>query len=152
VYLARVTNLRTETDMRPYLTAVLGVVLFGIACDRESPTDVPLKTPAAVGTPSFAAGGGNKPTSGYEIKSFASNIAGGFLGVIEVYCPAGKRALGGGFKVGGGAPLSAPDVAIYESTPRVTDPNQGTDGWRVEAMNRTGETRLIEAWVICAPI
>jgi hypothetical protein len=151
VYLARVTNLRMESHMRPYITAVLGVVLFGIACDRESPTDVPLKTPAAVGAPSFAAGGGNKPTSGYEIVKDSINIVSGNQGAIEAFCPTGKRALGGGFKVGGGALINDTDVAIYESAPRVTGVG-GTDGWRVEAMNRTADARWIQSWVVCAPI
>ena len=139
--------------MRSYITAGLAIALVAIACDRETPTDVQLKTPSvAVGTPSFAAGGGKPaPSSGYEIKSNPMSVASGSLGVVEVFCTAGKRALGGGLKVGGGASLNGPDVAIYESTPRVTGVD-GTDGWRIEAMNRTAETRTIEAWVICATI
>ena len=119
-------------------------------CDRESPGDVAapvLRTEVAPG-PSFAVGSG-KPTSSYEIKSQGLDVASGNLGVVEVLCSTGKRALGGGLKVGGGALIDGPDVALYESTPRVTS---GTDGWRVEAMNRTADTRRIEAWVICATI
>ena len=127
------------------------VIALVIGCDNESPTDI--ATPAPHTTPppapAFAAAAGKPSTSTYEIKSAGLDVASGNLGVVEVLCPSGKRALGGGHKVGGGALIDGPDVALYESTPRVTG---GTDGWRIEAMNRTADTRRIEAWVICAAI
>lgn len=132
------------------LAASLSILAAG--CDHESPTDVAAvehraKPPVA---PTFAAAAAAKPSaSSYEIRTAGSDVASGFLGVVEVLCPAGKRALGGGHKVGGGALIDGPDVALYESAPRVTT---GTDGWRVEAMNRTADTRRIEAWVVCATI
>ena len=119
-------------------------------CDRESPTDVATPTvrvtPVA---PSLAVTQGKPSTSSYEIRTSGSDVGSGTLGVLEVLCPAGKRALGGGHKVGGGALIDGPDVAVYESTPRVTT---GTDGWRLEAMNRTADTRHIDVWVVCAAI
>ena len=130
------------------LIAAIAVALV-IGCDRESPTDVVV--PAVRANPPAApalADGGSKPST-YEIRSAGLDVVSGNLGVVEVLCPAGKRALGGGHKVGGGALIDGPDVALYESTPRVTS---GTDGWRVEAMNRTADTRFIEAWVVCAAI
>lgn len=137
--------------MRTPITVALGAILVGVACSQDGPTDVQHKAPpTAVGSPSFAAGGGgNKPPSGYEIQSFGIDVVSGNQGVVEVLCPSGKRALGGGFKIGGGPQIGDADVAIYESTPRVTS---GTDGWRIESMNRSSITRTVEAWVICAPI
>jgi hypothetical protein len=43
--------------------------------------------------------------------------------------------------------VACSDVVVYESAPRVTS---GTDGWRIEAVNRTADERIIEAWVVCA--
>jgi hypothetical protein len=137
--------------MRAPITLALSAIIVSVACNQDGPTDVQRKTPAAgvVGAPSFAAGGGNKPVSGYEIKSAAVDVISGNSGGLEVYCSAGKRALGGGFRMVDGALINDTDVAIYESSPRVTG---GTDGWRVDIMNRTAITRTVEAWVICAPI
>jgi hypothetical protein len=125
------------------------VVALVIGCDRESPTDVaaPAVQASAPAAPAFAVSAGMPSNSSYEIKSAGLDVASGNLGVVEVLCSAGKRALGGGHKIGGGALIDGPAVALYESTPRVTG---GTDGWRVEAMNCTADTRRIEAWVVCA--
>jgi hypothetical protein len=138
--------------MRTPITLALSAILVGVACNQDGPTDVQRKAPAAavVGAPSFAVGG-NKPITGYEIRKDSLDAGVGGQTVVEVYCPAGKRALGGGFKVGGGAQINDGDVAIYESTPRVTAAGQ-TDGWRVEAVNRSSIVRQIQSWVICAPI
>jgi hypothetical protein len=133
-----------------FLAAIAIALLAG--CDRESPGDVAapvLRTDVPAGPALAVSAGKPTTTSSYEIRSQGLDVATGNLGVVEVLCPAGKRALGGGHKVGGGALIDGPDVALYESTPRVTS---GTDGWRVEAMNRTADTRRIEAWVICATI
>jgi hypothetical protein len=137
--------------MRIPITLVASALLVSVACSQDGPTDVQRKSPTAtlVGSPSFAAGGGGKPASGYETRTASLNVRAGNSAAFEVLCPSGKRALGGGFKVNGGM-LEAPgDVVVYESTPRVTS---GTDGWRIEAINRTVDERSIEAHVICAPI
>jgi hypothetical protein len=141
----------TLRRLGPTLLAA-GLVTLVAGCDRESPTDVaaPARRANPPVAPSLAASAAAKPSNpGYEIRTAASDVPSGFLGVIEVLCPVGKRALGGGHKIGGGALIDGPDVALYESAPRVTT---GTDGWRVEAMNRTVDTRRIEAWVVCATL
>ena len=135
---------------RGSLLVVAGTIGLAVACGGDTPTDVAVPTLQA-GPPTTAAfaASGKPSTSTYEMKSFGFDVAPNFQGIVEVLCPVGKRALGGGHKIDGGAPNAGPDVAVYESTPRVTS---GTDGWRVEAMNRTADTRRIEAWVICAAI
>lgn len=110
-------------------------------------TLIQIRTCAAIGVIATLAAC-NKPT-GYEIKTSGNNVVSGNLGVLEVLCPAGKKAWGGGFKIGGGALTAGPDVAVYESSPRVTS---GTDGWRLEAMNRGPSTRRFDVWVLCANI
>jgi hypothetical protein len=141
----------TLRRLGPTLLAATVMALVA-GCDRESPTDVAapaLRANPPVG-PALAAAPAAKPSNpGYEIRTAGSDVASGFLGVVEVLCPVGKRALGGGHKIGGGALIDGPDVALYESAPRVTT---GTDGWRVEAMNRTADTRRVEAWVVCAAL
>ena len=135
--------------MRTPIALALSAILVSVACSQDGPTDVQHKqAPTLVGSPSFAAGG-NKPAGGYETKTATLDVVSGNLAVLEVLCSTGKRALGGGYKVGGSIPGSGGDAIVYESTPRVTS---GTDGWRIEAVNRTAETRTFEAWVICAPM
>jgi hypothetical protein len=144
--MSRTTLLRHSSTL-----IAASVIALATGCDRESPTDV--AAPARLANPpaaaALAASAGKPSTSTYEIRSDGFDVASGNLGVVEVLCPAGKRALGGGHKVGGGAGIVGPDVPVYESSPRVTS---GTDGWRIEAVNRTAETRRIEAWVVCATI
>ena len=131
----------------------IGLIVLGAACgDGETLTDVaapPAATPR-VTTPSLAVGG-NKPTStlGYELKTFGFDVATDNEGIVEVLCSAGKKVIGGGFQIGGGVPINGPDVYVYESSPRVTS---GTDGWRLDAMNRTGASRRFDVYVICAAI
>ena len=131
----------------------IGLIVLGAACgDGETLTDVaapPAATPR-VTTPSLAVGS-NKPTStlGYELKTFGFDVATDNEGIVEVLCSAGKKVIGGGFQIGGGVPINGPDVYVYESSPRVTS---GTDGWRLDAMNRTGGTRRFDVYVICAAI
>ena len=141
----------SENIMRTPLTFAIGAVLVTVACSHDGPSDVQRKTPspAIIGSPSFAAGGGSKPVSGYETKTATLNVVAGNIGAFEVLCPTGKRALGGGFKIGGAILAAGGDVIVYESSPRVTS---GTDGWRLEAVNRSADDRVFEAWVICAPI
>lgn len=133
---------------RPTIIAI-GVIALAAACDRESPTDVPRPhARASVAQASSIGLDPEKPLPGYEIKSFGSDVVGGNTGVVEVLCSPGNRALGGGFQIGGGALITGPDVAVYESSPRVTS---GTDGWRLVAVNRGTDTRRFDVWVICAP-
>ena len=135
---------------RGSMLVVAGAIAAVVGCDRDTATDIAAPTLQA-GPPTAAAfaAAGKPSNSTYEIRSDGLDVVSGNLGVVEVLCPAGKRALGGGHKIGGGAGIVGPDVPVYESTPRVTS---GTDGWRVEAVNRTSETRRIEAWVVCAVI
>jgi len=85
--------------------------------------------------------------SGYEQKIAGIDVVAGNTGVAEVLCSAGKKALGGGYKIGGGILITGADVAVYESSPRVTS---GTDGWRIEAANRGTTARHFDVYVLCA--
>lgn len=141
---------RTALFLRRLTYGAVSVTALLAACDREAPTDVAAPSPRAnrVGTPSMAVNAA-KLVSSYEVKTFGIDVVSGNQGVVEVLCTAGKRVLGGGYHIGGGALIDSPDVAVYESSPRVTS---GTDGWRLEAMNRTADTRRLDVWVICAPM
>lgn len=134
---------------RPTIIA-MGVITLAAACDRESPTDVSRPAVRSSTTPSrsILPPGDDKPLAGYEIKTLDIEVVGGNSGVVEVLCSPGNRALGGGFQIGGGILAAGPDVAVYESSPRVTS---GTDGWRLVAANRGTDTRQFNVWVICAP-
>jgi hypothetical protein len=142
---------RPALPFRRSACVAIGLIALGAACgDRETVTDVAAPT---VGTPRVTAPslavGGNKPSASYEVNKASLNVATDNEGIIEVLCTPGKRALGGGFQIVGGVLASGPDVHIYESSPRVTS---GTDGWRLDAMNRTGESRQFDVYVICAAI
>ena len=131
----------------------IGAIALVAGCDRESPTDVAVRA-SRVEAPSLGVNASKPlpppPPSGYElVKGVGIDVATGNTGVTEVYCSAGKRALGGGFQIGGSVPGSGPDVAVYESSPRVTG---GTEGWRLVAQNRTADERHFDIWVICATI
>ena len=144
---------RAVLPFRRSACVAIGLIALGSACgDGETLTDVapPAAAPPRVTAPNLAAGG-NKPTSGlgYEVMTSTSDIATDTQGVLEVYCSAGKRAIGGGFFIDGGVPINGPDVYVYESSHRVTG---GTDGWRLAAMNRTGGTRQFNVYAICAAI
>jgi hypothetical protein len=107
-------------------------------------------TYAALGIVAVLAGcpaPGTPTSSGYEIKTAGITVVAGNTGVTEALCSSGKKALGGGFKIGGGILIAGPDIAVYESSPRVTS---GTDGWRLEAANRGTTARSFDVWVICA--
>jgi hypothetical protein len=69
---------------------------------------------------------------------------------VQVSCPAGERALGGGFNIG--KVESNPPVAVQLSLP-VTDASGKPIGWTVTAVEVTSYTNLWRpvADVICAP-
>ena len=133
----------------------IGAIALVAGCDRESPTDVAVPTVRAsrAEAPGLAVSAAGKPgpaPSTYElVKGVGIDVGAGVTGVTEVLCPSGKKPLGGGFQIGGSVPGSGPDVAVYESSPRVTG---GTEGWRLVAQNRTADERHFDIWVICATI
>lgn len=142
--------------LRTAAYVTIGALALLAGCDRDTPTDV--AAPAArlngVSTPSLAVtttAAGKPGQSSYEKNIASLSVNGGFEGIIEVYCTSGKRALGGGFQIVGGVIAAGPDVVVYESAPRVTGAG-GTEGWRLDAMNRTSETRQFDVYVICATI
>ena len=85
----------------------------------------------------------------HEVKSAQISVVAGNTGVVEVLCSSAKKPLGGGFKIDGGVLAAGPDVAVYESSPRVTS---GTNGWRLEAANRGTTDRVFTVWVICGSV
>jgi hypothetical protein len=89
------------------------------------------------------------PPSTYEMKTAQISVVGGNTGVTEVLCSAGKKALGGGFFIEGSILAAGPDIAVYESSPRVTS---GKDGWRLAAANRGTDTRMFNVYVICGSV
>ena len=89
------------------------------------------------------------PPSTYEMKSAQISVVGGNTGVVEVLCSNGKKALGGGFFIEGSILAAGPDVAVYESSPRVTS---GKDGWRLAAANRGTDTRMFNVYAICGSV
>ncbi len=114
---------------------------------------LPVPTLAALVTIVALAAFKNQPSGAapptHEIKTAQISVVGGNTGVVEVLCSAGKKALGGGFQIEGGVLIAGPDVAVYESSPRVTS---GKDGWRLEAANRGTTTRMFNVWVICGSV
>ena len=144
---------RPVLPFRHSICVATGLLVLGTACsDGGTVTDVaaPSATTPRVTTPSLVVGG-NKPApaSTYEVKTATLDVDTDREGIVEVLCTTGKKALGGGFQIVGGVPINGPDVYVYESSPRVTS---GTDGWRLDAMNRTGGTRRFDVYVICAAI
>ena len=136
-----------KTHIRIAACIAVGIVATLSACDRDTPT-----TPTALATSptvnhSVASPSAPSSKSSYEIKTFGTDVASGNLGTVEVLCTVGKKALGGGFQIGGPVLIDPPDVVVYENSPRVTS---GTDGWRLSAVNRTADLRHFDVWVICA--
>jgi hypothetical protein len=128
---------------RSFLIGSAGSILIAIAlaaCDSETPTATKPPVDGRVGAEPLAAA--NPKASSYEIVSSVSDIGSGFMGIME--------AVGGGFFIDGN-PLSGPDVAVYESSPRVTSVLGGT-GWRLAAVNRTADQLRYEVFAICAAI
>ena len=134
----------SKTHLRIAACIAVGVVATLSGCDRDTPTDL-AKSPTV--SQSVAAPSAPASKSSYEIKTFGIDVVSGNAGTVEVLCTAGKKALGGGFQIGGGILIDGPDVVVYESSPRVTS---GTDGWRLSAANRTADPRHFDVWVICA--
>jgi hypothetical protein len=141
--------------LRTAAYVTIGALALLAGCDRDTPTDVAAPTARLNGapTPSFAVTttAGKPGQSSYEKNIASLSVNGGNEGIIEVFCTSGKRALGGGFQIVGGVIAAGPDVVVYESAPRVTGPG-GSEGWRLDAMNRTSETRQFDVYVICATI
>jgi hypothetical protein len=130
---ARCPHLSEETMLRKFLPVpTLAVIATLVALTAFKPNQ---------------SSGAAPPT--HEIKSAQISVVGGNTGVVEVLCPSGKKALGGGFQIEGGVLIAGPDVAVYESSPRVTS---GKDGWRLEAANRGTTTRMFDVWVVCGSV
>jgi hypothetical protein len=87
---------------------------------------------------------GSSGVSGWTYLVGALTLTAPSDGHKEVFCPAGKKPLGGGWSVATG---DDPDFTIRESAPSGASPN----GWYVMARN-TGTSHTITAyvWVICA--
>ena len=94
----------------------------------------------------------NPKASSHEIVVFGFDVVSGNTGIVEALCPSGKKVLGGGFQIGGGVMIEGADVAVYESSPRVTTGGTGATGWRLVAANRTADTRRFDVYAICATI
>jgi hypothetical protein len=139
---------------RSFIIRSTGSVLAAIAlaaCDSQEPTAA-TKPPVdvRVGTEPLAAAA-PKP-SAYEIVQHVSSVVSGNTGIVEVLCPSVKKAMGGGFFIDGGILIEGADVAVYESSPRVTSGGNGASGWRLVAANRTAESRNFNVYAICATI
>ena len=88
-----------------------------------------------------------KQQLGYEMNTYGMDVVGGNVAVAEALCGAGKKVMGGGYKIGPSISSTGPDPIVYESSPRATS---GPAGWRIEAANRGTTTRHFDVWVICA--
>jgi hypothetical protein len=147
------TPLALVLTVRRSTYAAIAILALTAACDRETPTDLsrPVATQASLVKAPTLAVSSRPSVSGYEVKTFGIDVASGNSGVVEVLCPLGKQALGGGFQIGGGVLISGPEVAVYESSPRPTSGPAGSSGWRLEAVNRGSDApRRFDVWVICA--
>ena len=135
--------------LRRSFTIGTGSVLIAIAmaaCDSDTPTANPT-VDARVGAEPVAAAA-PKP-SAYEMVTFGIDVVSGNTGVVEVECPSPKKAMGGGFWIEGPILIEGADVAVYESSPRVTS-GGNSSGWRLAAANRTAETRRFNVYALCA--
>jgi hypothetical protein len=77
----------------------------------------------------------------YRVTSPGKYIPGGDIGLAEVACPDGKKALGGG--------ASANVLGPYVLTSAPTD---GVTGWAVLYENPGNTGTTVYAWVICADV
>ena len=128
--------------------SILVAAIFLAACDSDTPTATKPPVDARVGGEPLAAAA-PKP-SAYEMVTFGIDVVSGNTGVVEVQCPSPKKATGGGFFIEGGILIEGADVAVYESSPRVTTGGNGASGWRLAAANRTAETRRFNVYALCA--
>ena len=94
------------------------------------------------GPPGAAGQGG---LSGYEIISNDVIIDLFQTRSNQILCPAGKRAVAGGYQS-----LTAPGASIFVGTNPYEDmPLAGGVGWRVEAYNGSFSSALLRAYVVC---
>ena len=136
---------------RSLLVGSAGSVLIAIAmaaCDSDTPTATNPPIDARIG-PEPVAAAAPKP-SAYEMVQQFIDVASTNTGVVEVLCPSAKKATGGGFFIEGGILIEGADVAVYESSPRVTSGGNGASGWRLVASNRTADTRRFNVYALCA--
>jgi Collagen triple helix repeat (20 copies) len=80
--------------------------------------------------------------SGWQYLTKELIVRSGFPGTWQVYCPAGKRALGGGVAPWGEAPAK---THVVETAPA----KEGT-GWEAVVWNGGPDSVDFFAWVICA--
>jgi hypothetical protein len=138
---------------RSFFVGSAGFLLIAVAmaaCDSDTPTATKPPVDARIGAEPLAAA--NPKASTHEIVVFGFDVVSGNTGVVEALCPTGKKVLGGGFQIGGGILIEGADVAVYESSPRVTSGDVGATGWRLVAANRTADTRRFDVYAICATI
>ena len=138
---------------RSFSVGSAGFLLIAVAmaaCDSDTPTETKPAVDARVGAEPLAAA--NPKASSHEIVVFGFDVVSGNTGIVEALCPSGKKVLGGGFQIGGGVMIEGADVAVYESSPRVTSGGTGATGWRLVAANRTADTRRFDVYAICATI
>ena len=97
----------------------------------------------AQGAPGPAGPAGPSGISGWEyrVSSPGVYIPSGDAGGGQVYCPAGKKALGGGASVG--------TSRAYVTT---SAPTNGANGWGVWFHNTGSGPVTVYAWVICANV
>ncbi len=136
---------------RSFFVGSAGAALIAIAmaaCDSDTPTATKSPVDARIGAEPVAAAA-PKP-SAYEVVQQFIDVGAGFTGVVEVVCPAAKKATGGGFLIEGGIQAEGADVAVYESSPRVTSGGNGASGWRLVAANRSADTRRFNVYEVCA--
>ncbi len=77
----------------------------------------------------------------YRVSSPGAYIRSGDAGGGQVYCPSGKKALGGG--------VSVENSRVYVTT---SAPTNGATGWAVWLHNTSSISETVYAWVICANV
>jgi hypothetical protein len=136
---------------RSFLMSSAGSVLVAIAiaaCDSDTPTETNRPGDARIGTAPVAAAA-PKP-SAYEMVTQGLDVVSGNTGTTEVLCPSPKKAMGGGFYIEGAVLIGDADVAVYESSPRVTSGGGNASGWRLSAANRSSLDRRFNVYALCA--
>jgi len=81
--------------------------------------------------------------SGWQYLTAGRDIKPDHWAYWDVYCPSGKKALGGGVASTGSSPVT---THIIESAPAGT----AATGWHVAVYHNTTSTARFYAWVICA--